>query len=123
LPSDCSSGGTDGYCDNIKDGVCDQDCTWADSDCERKYLEELKPKRVSNRNIVISIITLIMISLVVYLSKRNLQNAKKPQKLTEIIKNERIKGRSDEKIKFVLSDKHSITLINQAFKDLDSKLK
>lgn len=36
-PSDCSSGSTDGYCDSIKDRICDKDCAGnKDPDCVEK---------------------------------------------------------------------------------------
>jgi len=36
-PQDCPSGSNDGYCDRIKDGICDPDCkAEEDSDCEKK---------------------------------------------------------------------------------------
>jgi len=38
-PEDCHSGGKDGYCDHIKDGICDPDCLPyknADPDCHYK---------------------------------------------------------------------------------------
>ncbi len=33
-PADCSSGSEDGMCDLVSDGVCDPDCTVADTDCQ-----------------------------------------------------------------------------------------
>ena len=37
-PQDCLSGSADGYCDMLKDGICDPDCSVeSDQDCQRRF--------------------------------------------------------------------------------------
>lgn len=46
-PEDCPSGSFDGYCDNIKDDICDRDCIKSDSDCDDYERGAISPTKKS----------------------------------------------------------------------------
>ncbi|MEM2121941.1 MAG: DUF333 domain-containing protein [Candidatus Woesearchaeota archaeon] len=68
-PEDCPSGSKDGYCDKVKDGVCDIDCKQGeDPDCPKN--ENIAPKGVEKQENNLNIwffISLIFVLLVLVL--------------------------------------------------------
>ncbi|MGB9749159.1 MAG: DUF333 domain-containing protein [Candidatus Woesearchaeota archaeon] len=67
-PEDCPSGSKDGYCDMVKDGICDPDCMQGeDSDCPAKKEEVKVTQKESNNVGFLFIASTIFVTIIIIL--------------------------------------------------------
>ncbi|MCX6710601.1 MAG: hypothetical protein NTZ02_00750, partial [Candidatus Woesearchaeota archaeon] len=65
-PQDCHSGGRDGYCDSMKDGICDPDCMPSqDSDCASSSTPAKTD--ASTRILIVAIFGVIMLFIILFI--------------------------------------------------------